>query len=578
MIPLLIDLTQEDKAAKGLRRAEAVKPRPVQVTALEAVADTPWLLLTAPRGGGRTAFAQLLARHLPHDPALLAAMVPRNEEGDVLPQSWPGPALPVLLSDGAILGLPDDDSPLLLVVDAAERVGPAILERAAALGAARPSLRMLLLGEAPECDGWPLPAGFKRHRILPLTAAARRAFRAAHDLPAREEAGWLGHPGLFALSLEAQGDSAPALVDAWLAAHPRHELRKARFVQDHLAALAMIDLPEQEIAARFAEDAEGLDPVLRILAARAPARIPALAQALLATPRGAVMAAGIAPDAPGLVPALLRVVTEGLLAIPLRVAAGRHLARLGDPRDLEALVAVPGGAVAMGSALHPNSAPPHQVTVAPFRIGRFPVTNRLYRRFVEATGRAWRSTDGLRPERANAPAVDVTWHDARACCDWLTATWRAEGRIGADETVRLPTEAEWECAARGAQPDAATTLYPWAGPWQPDRANSEEAGLNDTCAVGLFPRGRAGCGAEDMTGNIWEWCSTLWGEDMATPSFRYPYADDGREAEKAAPSLRRVLRGGAFSSGREKACCTYRGSLEPAGFWRGNGFRVAVSP
>ena len=81
-----------------------------------------------------------------------------------------------------------------------------------------------------------------------------------------------------------------------------------------------------------------------------------------------------------------------------------------------------------------------------------------------------------------------------------------------------------------------------------------------------------------MAGQVWEWVSTLWGEDMAKPSFAYPYRDDGREDPDAGPSVRRGLRGGCFSSGAPKACCTYRGSLEPDGFWRGNGFRVAVAP
>lgn len=80
-----------------------------------------------------------------------------------------------------------------------------------------------------------------------------------------------------------------------------------------------------------------------------------------------------------------------------------------------------------------------------------------------------------------------------------------------------------------------------------------------------------------MTGQVWEWTSTVWGEDMATPTWRYPYAEDGREQLTAAANLRRVLRGGCFSSHKEKASCTYRGSLEPSGFWRGNGFRVVVS-
>ena len=79
-----------------------------------------------------------------------------------------------------------------------------------------------------------------------------------------------------------------------------------------------------------------------------------------------------------------------------------------------------------------------------------------------------------------------------------------------------------------------------------------------------------------MAGQVWEWTTTVWGENMATPAFAYPYADDGREAPDAGPSTRRVLRGGCFSSTRVKACCTYRGSLEPDGAWRGNGFRIVV--
>jgi len=256
----------------------------------------------------------------------------------------------------------------------------------------------------------------------------------------------------------------------------------------------------------------------------------------------------------------------------------------GDPAAVRgidgsfALVDVPGGAFTMGSALHPNSAPAHRARVAPLRIGRYPITNGIYRCFVNETGHAWRSVDGVLPERASSPAVDLTWRDARAFCDWLTARWRAEHRIAPDERVRLPTEPEWERAARGDQPDSPeATVYAWLGGWAADRCNSEEAGLNDTCTVGLFPAGRSIYGAEDMCGQVWEWCTTLWGDDMTTPSFSYPYAEDGRENAQAGSRIRRVLRGGCFSSGREKACCTYRGSLEPDGFWRGNGFRIVVA-
>lgn len=118
---------------------------------------------------------------------------------------------------------------------------------------------------------------------------------------------------------------------------------------------------------------------------------------------------------------------------------------------------------------------------------------------------------------------------------------------------------------------------PWDTQWYNDASNGEETGLNQPCAVGLFPEGRSPHGCHDMAGNIWKWRSTLWGEDMAIPSYCYSWRDDGREAVKATPELRCVLRAGCFSSGRMKANCTYCGSLEPSGYWRGNGFRVVVA-
>lgn len=556
MIPLLVDYTHEDKAAKGLRRGEAAKLRPVHFTALEVVAEAKLLLLTAPRGGGKTTLARWLAAHLPGDVAGLAADVPRNEDGDVLPQGWSGPAPRVVFHPHEI-----GEGHTLLILDGAEALAPSVLDHAVMLATRHPDLRVLLLGESDPCDGWPLPAGFRRHRLLPLFGVA----------PA-----FLRHPGLHAMARRVGvAAGAAAQVDRYLAHHD--DMNDQRFVRDHIAARELAGEAPAAIAARFRADPVALAPVLLVLAERAPALMPALAAALVETPEGAVLAAELHGEAPGLAAALWRVVEGGLLSIPRRVVAGRHLARLGDPRDLEELVKVPGGGFTMGSALHPNSVPPHEARVAAFRIMRYPVTNALYRRFVAATGRAWRSADGLRAELANVPAVDLTWHDARACCAWLTSHWRAAGRIAPDEIARLPTEPEWEHAARGEQPDASHHLYPWRGAWAPDHANSEEAGLNAPCAVGLFPRGRAACGAEDMTGQVWEWCATLWGTEMGTPSFAYPYRDDGRENADEPATTRRVLRGGCFSSGREKATCSYRGSLEPDGFWRGNGFRVLVA-
>jgi gamma-glutamyl hercynylcysteine S-oxide synthase len=349
--------------------------------------------------------------------------------------------------------------------------------------------------------------------------------------------------------------------------------------------------PPEEAIALYRDNPHAFEPLIQNLARRLLASgrpIAPLIEPLLSGKddmpfHGALLAAEFLEQAPDLrphvLPLLLSVVEEGRLSSYRRERAARTLSRFGDPRDLQALADIPAGTFTFGSATHPNSAPAHPVTVAAFRIGRYPVVNADYARFVADTGRVWKSPEANDPERRNAPATDLTWHDANAYCAWLTSQWRAAGRIGPDEVVRLPSEPEWERAARGDQPDAGdqTVVYPWGTVFEDDAGNCEEAGFNRTVAVGLFPKGRSPYGCFDMAGEVWEWTTTLWGDDMTTPSFRYPYAPDGREDPDAGPKIRRVLRGGCFSSGKLKACATYRGSLEPDGFWRGNGFRVAVS-
>ncbi|MBL8702681.1 MAG: SUMF1/EgtB/PvdO family nonheme iron enzyme [Alphaproteobacteria bacterium] len=601
-IPLLVRFTHEDKAAKGLRAfrdPDAPRQVPVHFTALELVQQERLVLLTGPRGSGKTSFARYLAAHLAGevvgardlDIAALTRDVPRNDEGRVETERWTlGPMAPVLATvprmrtgDLPLDGLVTADEPTFMIVDAIDRArddGPALLAALAALAGRHADLRVLVLGDADVCRGWTIPTGFKVHDLMPLPASQ------CGNRPA--------NPGLNALgrALGVEGGTE-AVVEAWIAT-ARERGAAPGFLAPHLDARDLARRPLAEALDLFARDPIGAADTIRLLARRLRAGdkpIDDLLRGLVALDAdtglaGAVLAASILADEAGgrpplaeaIAPSLLRIVEDGRLSLALREEAGRTLARWGDPRDLLALVEVPGGVFAMGSALHPNSAPAHRARVAPFRIGRYPVTNDIYRRFVQETDRRWRSVDGLQPERASAPAVDLTWRDARAFCDWLAARWRAEGRLGRGERVRLPTEPEWERAARGDRPDAPDAIvYAWQGGWAADRCNSEEAGLNDTCTVGLFPRGRSACGADDMCGQVWEWCTTLWGEDMGTPAFSYPYADDGREDPAAGPRVRRVLRGGCFSSGKEKACCTYRGSLEPDGFWRGNGFRIVVA-
>jgi iron(II)-dependent oxidoreductase len=627
LLPRLVAYTREDKAAKGLRSLRAPKDvpeTPIHFTALEMIQEERALLLTAPPGGGRTTLALqvalALAGELCGEP-VHGGTAMRNEQGDDVPHGWRlGAAVPALVSAApgmALAGIlaaagdgfgaaldAGEAAPLpVLIVDDVERLGDGWRDVAAGIPdllAAHPRLRLLLLGDTRAAGAWSLPAGLVRHAMLPLPVAERRraqasSGRAPGDDPALSPAA--AHPGLFALARQAGPIGADAMVedivDSWLeVATPAASLSRPAWLAALIDAARLAKGADPATAvARFAADPAGATPLISSLLARwrdDVARVGALVGALLDLPGDGRRRAAlcVAADAqrlavlrPRLAAVLLDIVQAGALRPEERIAAGRALSALGDPRDLEALVEIPGGMFTMGCASNPNSSPTHPVAVAPFRIGAYPVTNARYAAFVRATGRRWASAEGLNPERANMPATDLTWHDARAFCDWITARWRQEGRIAAHETVRLPTEPEWERAARGDQPvQAACFVHPWGTAWDDDRVNGETTGANDLCAVGLFPRGRSPYGCFDMAGQVWEWCLTLWGEDMARPSFAYPYRDDGREARDAPDGVRRVLRGGCFSSGPAKANVAYRGSLEAGGFWRGNGFRVVVAP
>jgi hypothetical protein len=160
--------------------------------------------------------------------------------------------------------------------------------------------------------------------------------------------------------------------------------------------------------------------------------------------------------------------------------------------------------------------PQHELALPAYQIGRYPVTNAEYAAYVEATGRDaprhWR--EGRFPEElADHPVVNVTWRDALAYVQWLAER--------AEQPYRLPTEAEWEKAARGDD----GRLWPWGDEWDPARANCQPEGPKGTTPVGQYSAagGDSPCGAADMAGNVWEWCSSLWGNDPNKPSFVYPY-------------------------------------------------------
>ena len=140
--------------------------------------------------------------------------------------------------------------------------------------------------------------------------------------------------------------------------------------------------------------------------------------------------------------------------------------------------------------------------------------------------------------------------------------------------VTLPSEAEWEKAARGRD----GRIFPWEGEFENSRANSGETGIGRTTAVGSFRSGASPCGCLDMAGNVWEWTRGLWGEDVFEPASKYPYKQDEREDVNAPPGVLRVLRGGAFVSDRRFVRCAFRSWNNPDYRFISIGFRVVVLP
>ncbi len=251
------------------------------------------------------------------------------------------------------------------------------------------------------------------------------------------------------------------------------------------------------------------------------------------------------------------------LALGLALASALHAA--------EDMVPVPGGAFIMGSDSGPaDERPAHRVTLPAFSIDRHPVTNAAFAEFLNASGPFNAGRERLfdfddpdsRVHRVQGkwvadagfdqhPVVEVTWAGARDYCAW-------RGK-------RLPTEAEWEKAARGTD----GRRYPW-GNSLPDRTRAQfSARFNETALVHAFPLGASPFGAQDMAGNAWEWVASAYRP--------YPYeAKDGREDSIAGPV--RGTRGGGHDSPADELTTTQRGrnlSRNPASGHHNIGFRCA---
>lgn len=288
-----------------------------------------------------------------------------------------------------------------------------------------------------------------------------------------------------------------------------------------------------------------------------------------------------------------------------RAQAGLTLGALDDPRNLDELCLVPAGEFTMGdkNGAQDEAKREHTVLVPEFWIAKYPVTCAQYQRFIDAPGYAnekyWKSNaakswlkqskqtapklweDSRWNNKSNLPVVGVTWFEANAYCEWLTERIaNGELRIAdsAAETairnskfvIRLPTEAEWEKAATWDAEKKKKNVWPWGDTFDRAKANTSEGddSIGGTTVVGIYPNGASPCGARDLAGNVWEWCSTVYQD--------YPYRLDANH-ESPETEGARVLRGGSWYRPQANA----RGAVRlrsGAGRWDYYlGFRVVVA-
>lgn len=237
---------------------------------------------------------------------------------------------------------------------------------------------------------------------------------------------------------------------------------------------------------------------------------------------------------------------------------------------------VPSGTVRLGSRFHPREQPLRSVQIPEFEIAHAPVTVSQYAVFLESgaanqqrwwsvTGWAWRQalSDGwgreerskpdrweIQRRRQHHPVVGVTWFEAEAYCNWIADQKKL--------IVRLPSEEEWERAARGddARP------FPWGEEFDASLANTLESDYRDTVEVASIPGDASPFGVLGMCGNVQEWTSS-----------RYPPLAD----EVFAADILQVVRGGSFNDTVYGARISYRRAYPPGYFYPFLGFRVVVS-
>ena len=314
---------------------------------------------------------------------------------------------------------------------------------------------------------------------------------------------------------------------------------------------------------------------------------------------------------------LQRLVSEGLRSdtIPAqtRVQIGRQLSIAGDPRDEVLKVDtmqfcfIPPGALYLGSpdddelAYDDEQGAGEYVIDKAYWMARYPVSVAQCREFVTESGfvvkdSRWSEAD------ANTPVVYQSWDEAIAFCEWLNTRWHQTGALPNGYRVSLPSEPEWEKAARGSLQLPLHTVpvpilevakqhsvyvaqktsmhanpsprrrYPWGEEVDAEKANYA-MNVGDVSALGAYPQGHSPYDCEDMSGHVWEWTRSLWK--------KYPYPVDGlgrRQREDLEAPGPRVLRGGSFYGFARYVRGAYRFYYDPDSRYYYIGFRVVLSP
>jgi len=253
--------------------------------------------------------------------------------------------------------------------------------------------------------------------------------------------------------------------------------------------------------------------------------------------------------------------------------------RLAQSNHSSPMVHVPEGGFVRGSYEFEDEWPVSWVAVDNFDIDRHPVTNRQFMEFLKdhhKRNKSYKDTDDqevidfefskikamaeeviIQEGYEDHPLVGVTWHGAQAYCKWKSSLEQAE--------FRLPTEAEWEKAARGS----LGRRYPWGNEFAGEKCNTSESEIDYTSRIGSFPDGRSPYGCHDMAGNVWEWCQDDYQSDF------YEKGSKVNPVCTKAEELVKVLRGGSSILYWDFARCALRNWNIPEYRLNDVGFRCA---